>query len=196
MRGGNGRLTPVALVAVLTAAVWTTPAAAHRLDAEAHARPFGLVQVESWFETGQTPHGARVEIFAADGRRLAEGRMENGNWTAPVPGTGALQVVVSAGGGHRAETSISAEERDRFDTVTHHFQTWLACATPIPSPFVAAPLLVPVEMAPPLVLPVATPKPHGGIQWRNLGVGVGLLLGIAVAFKFRPRRTTAKPDPG
>jgi nickel transport protein len=183
MRGRSGGLTLALLMA------WTTPAFAHRLDAEAHARPFGMVLVESWFETGQKPHGARVEIRTTDGRLLSEAALpDDGTGMFAVPGTDALRVVVYAGGGHRAEATVSAEERAQCAATTQQVRTWLACVTPIPSPFIVAPLLVPMERSVPVDEPMPTSAPHGGTQWSHLAIGVGLLLGVAAVVKARQRK--------
>ena len=82
---------------------------AHRLEAEAVVRPFGTVQVETWFETGDSPKAAKVSVFGANGQRLTEGQCnERGVFVFPYSGNEPLRVVVDAGAGHRAETTISA----------------------------------------------------------------------------------------
>lgn len=70
----SAALSPLALLCAIIAVLATRAGVrAHRLEAEAILRPFGVVQVESWFETGDVPKSARVESSAptAGGSRKA-----------------------------------------------------------------------------------------------------------------------------
>jgi cobalt/nickel transport system permease protein len=98
------------LLAMATLLLTAGPAFAHRLRADFKSLPGGRVQVESWFDIGKdSPAGARVEVFGGQDRLLTEGKLdENGVFVFPYEGRDALRVVVSAGGGHRAEVSIPA----------------------------------------------------------------------------------------
>src|SRR5262249_32830035 len=73
MRRRSGGL----MLALLTAALFPGSASAHRLEAEAIIRPHKVIQVESWFETGETPRSAKVAVYRADGGTLSEGRLDD-----------------------------------------------------------------------------------------------------------------------
>jgi hypothetical protein len=84
------------------------PVQAHRLDAEARAKTVRKIQVESWFETGETPRNAKVEVFGADDVLLTEGRLSEAGTFAFFADGGPLRVVVSAGDGHVKTLQIPA----------------------------------------------------------------------------------------
>jgi nickel transport protein len=89
-------------------------ALAHRLDAEATVRSFGRVQVEAWFETGDIPKSARVQVFRPDGRLLTEGKLDDqGIFTFTYIDAEPLRVVVDAGVGHRAEVKLKQADLER-----------------------------------------------------------------------------------
>jgi nickel transport protein len=112
MFGRSTPLSPPALLGgllVLLAAAGT--AQAHRLNAQFFVLPEHKVQIESWFENGDSPRSARVQVFRADGRLLTEGRLnEKGLFVFSFPDAEPLKVVVNAGAGHRKELQIAAEE--------------------------------------------------------------------------------------
>jgi hypothetical protein len=90
-------------------------ARAHRLQADYFLRPGWLIQVESWFETRDSPPAARVQVFHADGQLLTEGRLNrNGIFVFPFGAVESLRVVVSAGDGHRAEVPVAASALARY----------------------------------------------------------------------------------
>jgi hypothetical protein len=106
-------LTPPALLlAGLITVATAGHASAHRLEAEYHVLPDGKVQIESWFDlTGNSPKGAVVQVFRADGQALTEGRLDSqGIYVFTVKAPEPLRVVVSAGDGHRKELVIPAAE--------------------------------------------------------------------------------------
>jgi nickel transport protein len=86
-------------------------APAHNLEGEYRVLPGGKVQIESWYDiTGDSPVGAEVKVFWADGQVLTEGRLdERGLFVFAFPQAEPLKVVISAGGGHRKELTIPAE---------------------------------------------------------------------------------------
>lgn len=85
-------------------------AAAHRLEAEARPLPDGRVQVESWFDGGDSAAGARVQVYSPSGAVLAEGTLDERGLFAFTPGDGQpLRIVVSAGGGHRKTVYFPAK---------------------------------------------------------------------------------------
>jgi nickel transport protein len=90
-------------------------ARAHRLEAEYRVLPGRRVQIESWFDlTGDSPKGAKVQVFRADGRMLTEGELDGkGQFLFSFTEATALKVVVSAGAGHRKELDIPEAELER-----------------------------------------------------------------------------------
>ena len=165
---------PLLVLASLLAA--PALAHAHALEAAAVARPGWQVQVESWYETGDSPSGARVEVYGAQGKLLAEGRLNaKGVYVFTCHDPGPLQVIVNAGAGHRAEAAVTAAALSRSN-----IGTVAACLTPEPAPYLAAALLTapptaevtPVEAAP--VVERTT-----GPRWKNLLLGVAVLAGVA-----------------
>jgi nickel transport protein len=163
------------ILALLTAAFFPGSASAHRLEAEAIIRPHKVIQVESWFETGETPRSAKVAVYRGDGRVLSEGRLDDkGIFVFSYSAIQPLRVVVDAGAGHRVEMAISAEQLTRYDVATG-----VACFSG--SPWLLASLLAPSDTA--SLAPAPDPLVHRetGIQVRNLVIGVGILLGVALA---------------
>jgi hypothetical protein len=171
MRGRSSGL----ILALLTAALFPGSASAHRLEAEAIIRPHRVIQVESWFETGETPRSAKVVVYRADGRTLSEGRLDDkGIFVFSYPAIEPLRFVVDAGAGHRVEIAISAEQLTRYNICTG-----VACFAG--SPWLLASLLAPSDTA----MPASGPEPlvhrDTGMQVRNLLIGIGILLGVALA---------------
>jgi hypothetical protein len=106
-------LKPPALLLALGALLLTAgPARAHRLEADysvdaARKR----VLVESFYETGDSPQKATVEVFRPDGAVLAEGPLDaEGKFSFEYQAAETLKVVVSAPGGHRKVLTINARE--------------------------------------------------------------------------------------
>jgi len=99
---------PCALLAALLSA---GAAQAHRLDAQAFVLPGQKVQIESWFSSGDAAKHAKVEVFRAGHQLLTEGQTdEQGIFVFPFARPESLQVVISAGAGHRKELAISAAD--------------------------------------------------------------------------------------
>jgi nickel transport protein len=184
------------VLAVLAVLATTGPALAHRLDADCFIRPGWKVQVESWFETGDSPKGARVQVFRSDGQLFAEGRLDGqGVFVFSFTEVEPLRVVVSAGAGHRAEVKVSAEALRR--TV---LCTCAACVSS--SPFLTAPLLAPVrtkrESMPSASDDSNEPDPwshsealaqhRGAFPPQGALAGVGILLAVAALFSWRNAR--------
>jgi hypothetical protein len=175
---------PLAIVAFAGIA---SPAEAHRLDAQCFVLPGWRVQVESWYDTGEPPRGARVEVFRADGQLLTTGTLDNnGVFVFSFTEAEKLKVVVTSIG-HRAETTIPAES---FTSATAC--TCAACLVPEPNPFLAAALLSPAletnlerqqsTRAPGPILHHDSPFPLGGAL-----AGVGILLAVAAFVGIRLR---------
>jgi hypothetical protein len=112
MLGRSLPLKPAATLIVLTANLTLAGRAeAHRLEADYHLLPDHRIQVESWFDlTGESPKGARVQVFTAACDLVAEGSLnEDGIFVFGYPDNHALRIVVSAGEGHRKELTIPVE---------------------------------------------------------------------------------------
>ena len=87
------------------------PARAHRLKAACQFLPGRMVRVETWFDNGDTPRKGEVEVLRPDGEPLAKGRLSSqGLFLFDALDEQALQVVVEAGEGHRAEVAIKPGE--------------------------------------------------------------------------------------
>src|SRR5262249_31919876 len=65
------------LLAVLIMISSPSIAHAHRLEAQAAIRPWGQIQVESWFEGGESAEGARIAVYCGNGKLLTEGRIND-----------------------------------------------------------------------------------------------------------------------
>jgi hypothetical protein len=80
---------------------------AHRLEAEAQTKKIQKVKIESWFDLGGVPAGARVQVFRKEGDQLLlEHELdENGQFTFYADRE-PLRVVISAGDGHEKEIEI------------------------------------------------------------------------------------------
>ncbi|MEA2060891.1 MAG: hypothetical protein U9P10_10375 [Thermodesulfobacteriota bacterium] len=69
------------------------------------------VHTESGFSGGKAAKYALVEVFDSQGRKLLEGKTdEKGEFSFRVPERTAMDIVLQAGMGHRAEWSIPIEE--------------------------------------------------------------------------------------
>jgi hypothetical protein len=164
--------------AVMLLLVVAGEAQAHRLEAQIFVRPFGFIQVESWYETGDIPKAAKVEVFGPGGEKLTEGRIDDkGAFVFSYTGTGPLRVVVNAGAGHLATEHVKPADLVRAAEGTRAICTWVACATPSPAPLVATPLLVEIRAAPSLE-PITSRDT--GPQYGKLLLGVGILLAVAL----------------
>jgi hypothetical protein len=97
-------LSPVILGA------WPATAWAHRLEAEAQTKKIQKVKIESWFDLGGVPAGARIQVFRkSDDQLLLEHSLdENGRFTFYADWE-PLRVVISAGDGHQKEIDIQPE---------------------------------------------------------------------------------------
>ena len=173
-----------------TVAIWLVAAItahAHRMDAQCFVRPFWQVQVEAWYETGDPPRGARVQVFRADNSLLVEGRLDdNGVFAFSFREAENLKVVVSSTG-HRAEATVSSEILARQLALT--CVTCLAGEAP---PFLIAPLLAPPAPGDaPIETAMHAPPLRGRVsRFPTLGMlaGVSILLAVAVFFRRRSRR--------
>jgi nickel transport protein len=86
-------------------------AQAHRLEADYRVLPDQRVQIESWFDQGGIPQGARVVIYRPDNQIVAEGALNaDGIFAFTYTQAEPLKVVVEAGGGHRKEFYILRDD--------------------------------------------------------------------------------------
>jgi len=185
----SGRFGALILLLVLAG-----EAHAHRLEAQLFVRPFGFIQVDSWYETGDIPKAAKVDVFGPNGALLTTGRLDDkGTFVFPYEGSGPLRVVVNAGAGHLATEHVKSADLVRAAEDTKAIYTWIACITPSPSPLVATPLLVEIRAAPPM--PAVTPYDTGP-QYGRLALGVGILMAVAVAALGRRWLRGPRPDAG
>jgi hypothetical protein len=105
------RLAAVAVVL----AVWLATgrrAAAHALGAE--CKLVGdRVEVEAFYDDDTPAREARVSVRDGHKQAIAEGRTDSqGRWSFARPAAGTYEVVVEAGGGHRAQVQITIPEAD------------------------------------------------------------------------------------
>lgn len=152
------------------------PAWAHAMVVEAKVLPFWQIRVESWYETGDAPGGARVVVQRGDGGRVTEGRLDTqGVFAFECREAGPLQIVVTDGLGHRAETTIAAE-RLTLRTI----ETVGLCLTPPPS-LLAGPLLAPPPPSEQLMVVKVTSQRTGPPLGRLL-LGAAILMAMAGAW--------------
>jgi hypothetical protein len=100
----------VAWLSLLAFAIDTRSAWAHRLEGEAQAKKVQKIKIESWFDLGGVPSGARLQVFRkSDGQMLLERALdENGRLTFFADWE-PLHVIISAGDGHQKEIDIQPE---------------------------------------------------------------------------------------
>jgi hypothetical protein len=112
MSGRRAFLSPPALLFVVLATLLDVGTAqAHRLNAQAFLLPNKQVQIEAWFSTGEAAKGATVEVRNNAQQLVSSGQLNaDGIYVFPFTAPETLTVSVAAGGGHRAQLSITAEQ--------------------------------------------------------------------------------------
>ena len=99
-------LLTVALLLAVPAA-----ASAHGIGVEARLKG-DRVHVEAFFDDDTPAADAKVAVTGEDGKAVAEGKADaKGLWSFPVPAAGKYRVLVDAGGGHLAKTTITIPPR-------------------------------------------------------------------------------------
>jgi hypothetical protein len=80
------------------------------LEGDAQAKKIQKVKIESWFDLGGVPSGARVQVFRKSDKQLLleRGLDENGRLTFYADWE-PLHIVISAGNGHEKELDIRPE---------------------------------------------------------------------------------------
>ncbi|HZT82305.1 MAG TPA: hypothetical protein VFA26_18905 [Gemmataceae bacterium] len=193
------------LLALLALPAAAGSARAHDLEARCFVRPGWRLQVEGWYRPGGPAVNARARVYGGDDKVVSETRLdERGVGVLTFEKVEPLRVVVSAGGGHRKEVRVSREELGR-----HTLCLCAACLMPEPSPWLAAPLLVPVKAASTAQAdgPIVAAAPSGGPEpladhgeefpMTRVLLGVGVLLGVAAAaLGWRWLRGRTAQDPG
>lgn len=170
------------LVALAHGRAW-----AHKLEVTALPRPGWLVQVDCWFETGDSPAGARVQVLDAAGHEVTAGTVdERGLFAFRYVDTAPLRIVVNAGAGHREETRLTREVLTRQATCT-------VVAGLAASPWEVAALVVPIDQGGPAPTLEPAAARATGPQWLKLGLGAGVLLAIAALMLLRGQRSTPSP---
>ncbi len=185
--------SPALLLGLLVLVLVRGEAQAHRLEAEYRVLPNRQVQVESWFdETGDSPKGARVQVFRANGQLLTEGRLnDQGLFTFALARIERLQLVISAGAGHRKELLVTADELTR--RLTGIYVTGLLPSSPPVLPALVVLLICDPQNA------FSVPQPRADRSTRvsvvNVLVGIGSLAVIAmVALGLRKGRRPRSPE--
>jgi nickel transport protein len=151
-----------AILVLAASTMMTGRAEAHRLEADYHLLPDHRIQIESWFDlTGESPRGARVQVFAADGDLVTEGSLNaDGIFVFGYGADQSLRIVVSAGEGHRKELTIPAEALGSRPAGSGHGR-----GTANPSPSVDAPV------------PLSDRSPRTSLK--DLLLGIALILSAA-----------------
>jgi cobalt/nickel transport system permease protein len=105
---------PALLLAIFTTLLAAGHARAHRLDAAFFVLPDRQVRIESWFDLGGVPNGAKVQVFRPGAQLLAEGQLdEQGCFVFRFMDDEPLEVIVSAGAGHRKSFVIPREDLEQ-----------------------------------------------------------------------------------
>ncbi len=94
---------------VLLTAIASTSAWAHKVTVFAWVEG-NTVHTQSKFSGGRTAKNAKITVYNTAGEQLLEGRTDSqGRFVFSPPKAEALQIVLMAGSGHRAEWHLSAE---------------------------------------------------------------------------------------
>jgi len=167
---------------------------AHRLEAQCFILPGWRVQVESWYETGQAPHGAVVQVYRTDGEMLIEGNVnKHGVFVFPFDQVEPLKVTVTSVG-HRAEVIISAETLRRAVVgycvagITSCSPAFITVAALAPKSSVVADLGETQQFNKPLA------EHKSAFPIIGVLTGVGILLVVALVFKWLAIRAPADPS--
>lgn len=100
----------VAALALLVWALLTVPALAHKVSIFAWVEN-GTVYTESKFSGGRAPKDSRIVVYDLAGNALLEGITDaEGRFSFPAPAAAGIRIALTAGQGHLAEWTVSAEE--------------------------------------------------------------------------------------
>jgi nickel transport protein len=102
------------LLVALTLLFAVGTARAHRLDVAFQVLPDKQVRIESWFDLGGVPKGAKVQVFRPGEQLFAEGILDDrGHFVFHFSEAEELRVVVYAGAGHRKEFIIHRKDLEQ-----------------------------------------------------------------------------------
>jgi cobalt/nickel transport system permease protein len=106
---------PALLFAAFTILLTAGPARAHLPEADFTVLPDRKIRIEGWFDPGADPmKGAKVQVFRPDNHLLVQGQMDDeGRFVFQFEVAEQLEVVVSAGAGHRKSFIIPREKLDQ-----------------------------------------------------------------------------------
>jgi nickel transport protein len=91
---------------LLIAVIPSAPAQAHKVMVFAYQEG-GTVYAEGYFADGKKAQDSLVEVFAANGAKLLEGKTDdNGLFSFPMPDSPEIRIVLTASMGHRAECTL------------------------------------------------------------------------------------------
>lgn len=105
----------VLMLATLSSLFAPSPSRAHRPCADYIIRADRQIQIDGWFDPGDTPmKGAKVQVFRPGQQLLLEGQMDdNGTFVFRVAEAEPLEVIVNAGAGHRTTLTIPREKLEQ-----------------------------------------------------------------------------------
>ncbi len=155
----------VALAAVLGGA---PRAAAHALGAECRLQG-GRVELEAYYDDDTPARAAKVRVEDGARRVVAEGKTDaEGRWSFAQPAPGRYRVLVDAGVGHRKEVDVTIPAAPGDPVATANQPPVTVSAEPTREEFTRFP-------------------------WLKLGIGLGVIGGVAAAFLLsrRVRRSQA-----
>jgi nickel transport protein len=112
MTGRNLRRRLLAWLAVVLVAstLLADPARAHKVSIFAWVEN-GTVYTESKFSGGRAPKDSPVIVYDLSGKKLLDGVTDDdGRFSFPAPKAPGIKIALSAGQGHLAEWTVSAEE--------------------------------------------------------------------------------------
>jgi hypothetical protein len=115
MRAPSPSRPPALLLVFLTILLTSNPARAHRPNADFVLLADRQIQIDGWFDPGDDPmKGAKVQVFRPDQRLLVEGHLDDkGTFVFRYTEAEPLEVIVSAGAGHRKAFVIPREKLEQ-----------------------------------------------------------------------------------
>ncbi len=105
----------VLMLTALTSLLASNPVFAHRPCADYTVRSNRQVQIDGWFDPGDTPmKGAKVQVFGPGQHLLAEGQMDDsGTFVFRFTEAESLEVIINAGTGHRTTLTIPRQKLEQ-----------------------------------------------------------------------------------
>ncbi len=113
--------------------VFTTPAAAHKVNVFAYAEG-DTVYTESYFPDGRRVEGGKVEVYDSQGKKLLEGvTSKEGIFDFKIPKVDDLKIVLIATMGHENTFTIYADELPQVAGATTSAPAQVQGVTPEPA---------------------------------------------------------------